>query len=751
MGEHRMHIDFVEIQNFRKLKACRVEIAQQETIFVGANNSGKTSAMDALTLFLDKDRRKDFATTDFTLSNWLCLDRLGKQWVDAADDEEPDIAVDAWLPWLPSIDVWLRADEEDLHRVVHLLPTLDWTPKELLGVRLVLAPKKMEQLYKDFRSAYKSAHDAKSASTNAESPLPLWPNSMRDFLDKQLRSQFEVQSYILDPTKRQDPVQGIARPQVLPPDSDPLKKHPFDGLIKIDVITAQRGFSDPKTENQSPSGFASLSTQLRRYFSKHLDPSEAPDASDIVALEAIEATRRVFNDKLKSSFEPAIGELEGLNYPGFSDPRISVTSKIEPSDSLNHDAAVQFDLPGAVSLSLPEKYNGLGYQHLISMVFKLIQFRDEWMRVGKAGKNQDTKNAAIEPLHIVLVEEPEAHLHAQVQQVFIKKAYEVLRNHTALADSSFNTQLIVSTHSSHIAHERDFSSLRYFRREPATKKGEIPTATVINLSQTFGDHNETSKFATRYLRTTHCDLFFADAAILVEGSAERMLIPHFVRAKFPKLDQSYISLLEIGGAHAHRLEPLLDTLGLLSLIVTDLDSIGATGTAKVRPERDKNYRTGNTTLKDWVPKIELLDDLLDLSNDAKQTTNGLVRVAYQCPITVEYKEGESEGKAIPYTFEDSLALTNLALFRGYAEPVGLLKKLQAALGKDTLKDACNDMFCNLEKGSKAEMALELLYRGEPDQLEPPGYIADGLKWLEKNLEARKVDAILTEPGEVNDA
>ncbi len=751
MTEHRMNIAFVEIQNFRKLKACRVEIAQQETIFVGANNSGKTSAMDALILFLKRSRRKDFATTDFTLSNWLCLDQLGKQWVAAADNEEPELAVDALLPLLPSIDVWLNTDEKDLHRVAHLLPTLDWTPKELLGVRLVLAPKKMEQLYKDFRSAYKSARDAESASTNAESPPSLWPNSMRDFLDRRLHSQFEVQSYILDPTHRQDPVQGIAKPQSLPPDSDPFKKDPFDGLIKLDVITAQRGFSDPKTEDESHSGFASLSTQLRRYFSKHLNPSEAPEASDIEALEAIEAAKTVFNETLKTSFKPAIGELEGLNYPGFSDPKISITSKIDPRDSLDHEAAVQFDLPGADSLSLPEKYNGLGYQNLISMVFNLIRFRDEWMRIGKAAESQDTKGAAIEPLHVVLVEEPEAHLHAQVQQVFIKKAYKVLRRHVALADSSFSTQMIVSTHSSHIAHELDFSCLRYFRREPAKKNGEIPTATVINLSQTFDDHDETSKFATRYLRTTHCDLFFADAAILVEGSAERMLIPHFVREMFPKLDQSYISLLEIGGAHAHRLKPLLDTLGLLSLVVTDLDSIHKTDTAKARPERGKGYRTGNTTLKDWVPKKEPLDDLLDLPHDAKQTADGLVRVAYQCPITVEYKEGESEGEAIPYTFEDSLALTNLALFRGYANPAGLLKKLQAALRKDTLEDASNDMFANLEKGSKAEMALELLYLSEPDELEAPGYIADGLKWLEKNLEARKVDAISTEVAEVNDA
>ncbi len=531
-----MHIAFIEIQNFRKLKACRVEIAQQETIFVGANNSGKTSAMHALSLFLKRSRHKDFTTTDFTLSNWPSLDRLGKQWVEAADDEEPDIAVDAWLPFLPSIDVWLIADENNLHRVAHLLPTLDWTLEELLGVRLVFVPKNMERLYKDFRSAYKSARDAESASSKDASPLTLWPNSLRDFLDRQLHSQFEIQSYILDPTQLQDPVRGVARPQSLSPDSDALKKDPFDGLIKIDVITAQRGFSDPKTEDESYSGFASLSTQLRHYFSKHLNPSEAPDASDIAALEAIEAAKTVFNDQLKTSFNPAIGELEGLNYPGFSDPRISITSKIDPRDGLDHDAAVQFDLPGSDSLFLPEKYNGLGYQNLISMVFNLIRFRDEWMRVGKAAKNQDTKDVGIEPLHLVLVEEPEAHLHAQIQQVFIKKAYEVLRNHDALVDSSFSTQMIVSTHSSHIAHELDFSCLRYFRRESATNQGEIPTATVINLSQTFGDHDETSKFATRYLRTTHCDLFFADAAILVEGAAERMLIPHFIRGKFPILD-----------------------------------------------------------------------------------------------------------------------------------------------------------------------------------------------------------------------
>lgn len=746
-----MKIAFVEIQNFRKLRACRVEIAEQETILVGANNSGKTSAMDALILFLKKSRRRDFSTTDFTLSNWSSIDQFGAQWAAAKDEKELDLTLESWLPLLPALDIWLKADEKDIHRVVQLLPTLDWTPKQLLGVRLVFAPKNMEQLYKGFRVAYKSARSAESASVKEKSALCLWPHSMSDFLDRELLKHFEMKSYILDPAQCQDPDKGIAKPQSLPVGSDPLKKEPFEGLFKIDVITAQRGFSDPKTEDDSHSGFASLSAQLRRYFSKHLDPSETPDPSDIEALEAIEAAKTVFDEKLKSSFKPAMGELEGLNYPGFSDPRISIRCKISPVDSIDHNAAVQFDLPGADSLSLPEKYNGLGYQNLISMVFNLIRFRDEWMRVGKAAKKQDTENAAIEPLHVVLIEEPEAHLHAQVQQVFIKKAYQVLRAHDELKHGSFSTQMIVSTHSSHIAHELDFTCLRYFRREPATKKGEIPTATVVNLSMTFGDHNETSRFATRYLQTTHCDLFFADAAILVEGSAERMLLPHFIRTKFSKLDQSYISLLEIGGAHAHRLRPLLETLGLLSLIITDLDSIEGSGTSKALPQRGQGYRTGNTTLKDWVPKQESLEDLLDLPDGAKETTDHLARVAYQCPITVKYKEGEGEKEAIPYTFEDSLALTNLVLFRGYDDPIGLLKKLKAALGKDTLEDASKAMFSSLEKGSKAEMALELLYLTDPDKVEPPAYITDGLKWLEDALDARKLDAIPTKSAEVKDA
>ena len=759
-----MNIAFVEIQNFRKLKSCRVEIASQETILVGANNSGKTSAIDSMRLFLEKDGRKKIATTDFTLSNWSHINQIGTEWASADEDSTPDLSLKKWLPYLPTIDIWLDANDVDIHHVIHLLPTLDWTPKQKLGVRLVFSPDNIEKLYKEYRDAYQSARDTEPSNPSEdERKLSLWPQTMQDFLDRELHKHFKVKAYILDPTKCEEPDNSTAMPQPLPVDSEPMDKEPFNGLFKVHVIPAQRGFSDPKTEDESHSGFASLSKQLRQYFTKHLNPSESPDASDIAALQAIEEAKAVFDEKLKTSFKPAIGELEGLNYPGFSDPQISLTSEINVVDSLDHKTAVRFNVSpesdDSIALSLPEQYNGLGYQNLISMVFSLIRFRDEWMHVGKAAKRQSGDDTIIEPLHIVLIEEPEAHLHAQVQQVFIKKAYAVLRSHKKLIDGKLNTQMIVSTHSSHIAHELDFTCLRYFRREPATKKGDIPSSTVVNLSNTFGDGTETSKFAARYIKSTHCDLFFADAAILVEGSAERMLVPHFIRDKFPELDQSYISLLEIGGSHAHRLRPLLETLGLLSLIITDLDSIGETSAGKNPPERGKKYRTGNTTLNEWIPgekepsKPRSLDELLDCSDDDKQSENKQIRVAYQCPVKLKYKDDTDEEETIPYTFEDSLALTNVELFKNYQAPKGLLKKLKEALEKETLSEASNKMFESVtaKHSNKAEMALELLYLTEPSELETPAYISEGLKWLEVKLAERKQDFLASATTEVKNA
>lgn len=735
-----MKIKFVEIMNFRKLKSSRIDFSSKETIFVGANNSGKTSAIDALILFL-KDPMK-ISTLDFTLTNWCDINKLGIRWAELEDSKLPEFSMEEFHKFTPTLDVWIEADDEELHYISHLIPTLDWKGG-LLGVRLILEPKDIDELYINYTSAFNSSKElckCLGESCEDSEKLDLWPKSLHNYLEKKLHTNFCLRSYILDPKRYEEPENGVARSQSLLKSTNYLQIDPFKGLLKIDIINAQRGFSDPNTSESTEyqSTVGNLSNQFREYYAKHLNPSELPDSTDIEALQAIGEAQTTFDKKLKVSFSDALKELEELGYPGFSNPKITLSSKVNPIDLLKHSASVLFDVVKSdkieyLNLKMPEKYNGLGYQNLISMVFKLIRFRDEWMKVGKSGKSSSTKknHTFIEPLHLVIVEEPEAHLHAQVQQVFIRKAYEVLRNHKLLGNKKqFSTQLIVSTHSNHIAHETDFVNLRYFRRLPANAIGEVPTSNVVNLSQVFGSEDDTTRFATRYLKTTHCDLFFADAAILVEGPTERMLVPHFIHYNYPQLDKSYISVLEIGGSHAHRLRPLIENLGLRTLIITDLDSIGENSDNKVLPLRGANLRTGNSTLKTWLPQIETLDLLLEANNIAKCSTEYPIRVAYQFAKKIKYKKIEVE--VIPYTFEDNLVFENIHIFETL-KGIGLIKKFNNALEKSDVVEASKEMFEALKKGKKAEFALELLFLNEPENLKVPSYIDDGLVWLEEQL------------------
>lgn len=732
-----MQIEFVEVQNFRKLKSCRIDLTDSTTVFVGANNSGKTSAMDALIYFLGK--RNSIATTDFTLSNWIDLNKIGKEWV-TSDEDLSKIVPSEWTNYLPSTDVWLRATDEEVHYISHLIPTLDWEVG-LLGVRFRLEPTKIERLYKDFRAAY---FRADAVNKKAGNELNLWPRSLRDFLDRRLSSYFGIRAYLLDPNSYEPPVDGVPKPQLLPDGTTPIEGDPFNGLIKVSVITAQRGFSDPYSgsslEEKVDISKGTLSSQLKEYYSQHLDPAELPDENDVGALRALKQAQDAFDEKLKESLTSALKELQNLGYPGFSDPKITISCKVNPIESLSHASAVQFDVikdtdGSHSSLRLPEKYNGLGYQNLISMVFRLMRFRDEWMHVGKfevrLSANED--DYFIEPLHLVLVEEPEAHLHAQVQQVFIRKAYEVLRNHKNLGDKKqFTTQLVISTHSSHIAHEIDFTCLRYFKRQPAINDGDVSCATIVSLLDTFGDETDTSRFATRYLKTTHCDIFFADAVILVEGAAERILLPHFIRNHFNPLAEGYISILEVSGSHAHRLKPLIESLGIIALIFTDLDSIDLANSRKsVRPEKGKGYQTGNPTLKTWLPKVQELDALL--SSKELVHTQYPIRVAFQNSKDVVYKGATAS--AIPYTFEDALALENLDLI-SESNGTGLISVFKKAIAESVdVNQLSESLFNSLSKASKAAFALDLLFERDPALLKVPAYIRDGLTWLQDRLKS----------------
>lgn len=698
---------------------------------------------------------KSFSIHDIILSNWQIIDAVGKAWESALTSKiEPPAA--SLTETVPFLDVWLSVASGEFHRVQKLIPTLNWQGG-LLGVRLRFEPYDEPVLLQEYCAARFRNAETQKAAGNAGAAISLWPQSLMDYLDRRMGKHFKVRAYLLDRTKLTDPVGGLAQPQALSPTDEPIDGNPLDDLIQIDEISAQRGFGQAAGSRPSRDGDVAgatpdsrigrkLSTQLRSYYDKHLDPLDTPDASDLEALRALEDARKAFDERLTHCFDRALKELEGLGYPGVTDPKLSVSTNIRLQDGLNHASAVQYVVPstGGSLLRLPEDSNGLGYQNLVSMVFALMSYRDSWMREGKASSGENATLASPPPLHLVLVEEPEAYLHAQVQQVFIKHAYAVLRNHKDIkAYTELATQLVVSTHSSHVAHASDFSSLRYFRRLPATEASSVPTASVVNLSAVFGAEDRTAKFVSRYLKVTHCDLFFADGVVMLEGSAERILVPHFVeeRHAYEYLRKCYISWLEIGGSHAHRLRGLIEHLGISTLIVTDLDAKNPQTNQTVAVARGQMQEARNETLRSWAPKIEKVDELLDLAEERKAVTypsNYSVRVAYQLPTNITFKS--VTGEALAYTFEDALFYQNMDFFRDRAA-TGLAGRFRRCIDDAAdLADLTDQVREAIKTGDKADFALELLYAEDIDKLVVPAYIDGGLQWLSAQLR-RKEDEL----------
>jgi putative ATP-dependent endonuclease of the OLD family len=104
---------------------------------------------------------------------------------------------------------------------------------------------------------------------------------------------------------------------------------------------------------------------------------------------------------------------------------------------------------------LPELYNGLGFKNLLCMAIQAHHFHSQWLMT-----------AENRPLCLLIfVEEPEVHLHAQVQQTFITNIWGVIdQSAKAAGQSELVPQLVVTTHSSHILDAVDFEKVRYFQR-----------------------------------------------------------------------------------------------------------------------------------------------------------------------------------------------------------------------------------------------------------------------------------------------
>lgn len=730
-----MRLNSFQIGNFRRLKDVRIDMDTDNTIFVGANNSGKTSATQIFRAFLDRSNRPKLTIHDFSSHCWNIFN---------SDAIKADT-----LPKI-RLDLWFDIDKDDLYRVLPLLPTLDWD-KNPVGVRLLFEPRDGSELIARFKLAKSLADEAVARTGNDDGKFKPWPHNLSDYLSRELSNEYEIGYYVLD---RDEFDSGwTEKPGYVPQtlgDTQSSARSLLSSLIRIDFLDAQRFLSDSEASGKSES----LSRRLGHFYKTNL----AKYDDQFEAKRALADSEQRLNDHLSHVFKPTLDSLGKLGYPGFSNPELVIKSAFDSETIFSSkNTSVYYTLDqttdgdmASTAVTLPGNYNGLGFKNLIYMVIEMLDFEEQWA--------SDDNRA---PLHLVIIEEPEAHLHAQLQQVFIKQVREVLTQESA----PFHTQFLVTTHSSHIIYESGLNPIRYFRR---SQMGAGSTHTdVLNLSQLKSIDSDTRQFLLRYIKLTHCDLFFADAVIMVEGNVERLLLPLMIERVAEDLKTHYLTIMEVGGAFAHTFKDLIEFIGIPTLVITDLDSVAAKPIDKdKKPETEdfseeaaveaadvqtaeeaadaprvkavvlsasmttaKEAETSNETLKQWLPGLTMIDELLDLDRDKKVSpASSKIRVAYQIATDVEWK-GTSTSIA-GRTFEEAFAYENLAWTQDGAQR-GL--HLKVVPNKDP-NQPLDKVLLNVHKRvrvssfSKTEFALTLM-AAPWESWKVPSYIVEGLEWL----------------------
>lgn len=277
--------------------------------------------------------------------------------------------------------------------------------------------------------------------------------------------------------------------------------------------------------------------------------------------------------------------------------------------------------------------NGLGYNNILHMASSLGDLQE---------------NPLEEEFSILLVEEPEAHLHPQL--------LDLLFNFFKKANQNSDIQLFITSHSPTLVAKADINSLHILNSRDGINK-------FTSIKDTDLDDNEKLDLK-RYLDVTKSQMFFAKRIIFVEGISEAILIAEFAKLIGKPLDKYSVEIVNINGVAFHPFAKLFqkneikDYLNIPCAIISDNDKCTNNEDPYQIKKEERIYKNINT--------IILLHKL----------NNG--EISYRAKLLLEYGKDNICVKMAEKTLEYELAKIedNLSLL------LEILEKEHSTIAKD---------------------------------------------------------------------